>query len=322
MNTLVRRGCLALSLLFATHQTSSAGLLDSFSITNAFDASIAVRGITIGGIYYDDQQELLYLSGGTDLSLQGSIRTFTKAGAFLSAINPLPGQKSFGGISAALNTTDFLVTEGWSTENLYRVSRAGVIQQHRLLDSSFVAGGAKNVGDVAMNPLTGHIWIAESSSPYRMMELDSDFNLLQTIPMLPLLGNQGNPGSAGVIGMDIDPVTGHFLVTGGFAKDSHNNLLYQILEIDSSFSTILSRFSGFEVNSKWHSITDVSISHDRQHIFAVSGTYDYVFELAVPEPSSGIIGGELLACIVLFSMVRRLNCREQAGNWLALCTRK
>ena len=280
------RTCSAVLFLAATLAGQvRAGILGQYTLSHSFDASVAVPTIAIGGVYFDEPNHRLYLAGSTDFSQQPSIRVFTEAGSFVNQINVLSSSRGgLSGLAAVPGSSDFYTID--YLNRIYRINSAGTPIASRDLNGSFISGGVQGAGDVAVDRISGNIWIAESSSPFRLIEVDPNFNLLQSINMSPLLGNLGIPGYAGVIGMDIDPLTGNFLVSGIFGKTPTNDLIYKILEINSGFTTILSEFTAFPANQLWESITGVSIGSQSRKIFATSGDNDHVFELSlVPEPS-------------------------------------
>jgi hypothetical protein len=226
-------------------------------------------------VFYDAAVDRLFLAGASDFGTPpANLFEFTTAGALVSESQ---ADGLISAISGFPDSNDFTISQG---NTLSRITRSGSVVNSQTL------GGVVSLAGVALNPTTGHLWVAESiGDTDTLRELDADFNLLQTVSLASLFPNEN------VLGLEIDPLTGNFLAA----------LPNRIAEFDPSVTTVLSTLRIAHPN--WRSLTSLSIDGppSARRLYVSSGTSDRIFEFhltAVPEPGTLAMGW--FAAIFLF----------------------
>jgi DNA-binding beta-propeller fold protein YncE len=283
-----------LPLVVVVAEDTLGSVLVNLSFTGKFDASSARPGIAIGGVHFDDQNDLLILVGNSDYNTpDANLFRFDTAGSLLGEIEVgVVGSSTILAVAGVPNSQDLYVSQGSGGGTIRQITREGVNVRSR----TFTSAEIRQIAGIAVHPVTQNIWVSESIGDTDFLyELHhQNFDILQQMSYASLFP------SSNILGLDIDPLTGNFLATLG----SHGN---KIVEFTADLGTVVAEFS--LPDPDFRSLTSLSIGHTTGRLYATSGSTDTVFEFTpIPEPSTLAIWS-LLSATVAFGAWRRQRKR-------------
>jgi len=251
-------------LFFALGTANSQELVASWPSSGSF----------AGGLEYDNATNTVWVVDATD----DMVFQYSRIGALLTSF-PDPDADAIG--IGVCQLTGMLWI-GSQTENMYQVDPLGAV-----ISSWSTKPSINDVSGVAVDPITGNIYVSQDSAPHRIVEFDQLGNTIQIIDLT-------NSGSTDADGLGYNPITRTF-----YLGEDTNDL---ILEVDMSGNLVKSwdmsglgispEAVGVDIATGALFIGDGSITNS---VFEVSGIITLISDTLIIKKTGGVANFTLAA---------------------------